>query len=76
MRKNRKANERLGLELIDYHLFGDYRRYKLIHYKSNRKHIAGDVWMVTDAESIDDLGLPAVIRQSTVSEVEAKAGLQ
>ena len=51
--------------------FGEFSRYAAFQVATR----FGDTqWFVTDAERLDDLGLPAVIRQAA-SRAEALAGL-
>jgi hypothetical protein len=53
-------------------LFGECSRYALYAV-----HTRGDdvQWFVADAESVDDMGLPRIIRQANTPE-QAVAGLQ
>jgi hypothetical protein len=52
-------------------LFGEYDRYKVQAFHTRFDAIE---WHVTDAETLDDLGLPAIIRQAPTFE-QAVAGL-
>ncbi len=60
-----------GQTASSFVLFGEYDRYKV-----QAIHTRGDAieWHVTDAETLDDLGLPAIIRQAPTFE-QAVAGL-
>lgn len=60
-----------GVQRGDHTLIGEFARYKVfaVHTRDGTDH-----WMVTDAERVDDIGLPAVIRQGQTRE-EVVAGL-
>jgi hypothetical protein len=60
-----------GQPASSFVLFGEYDRYKAQAFHTR---FEGIEWQVTDAETLDDLGLPAIIRQEPTFE-QAVAGL-
>jgi hypothetical protein len=57
--------------IINHGLFGDFCRYKLTSMISR---FGNEVWFVSDAETLDDYDLPAIIRIADSRE-EAVKGL-
>lgn len=60
-----------GYAASSFVLFGEYDRYKVQAFHTRFDAIE---WHVTDAETLDDLGLPTIIRQAPTFE-QAVAGL-
>lgn len=62
----------MSFQILDRRLFGPFSRYRL---DKCRDRFGNIVYLVADAERLDELtGLPAIIRQKSTEE-EAIAGL-